>query len=71
MSNFANRLCLFLNFDFGSIFFARFVNPKTDKFFRYLVDTNKMSRTDGVQSADILQMLIQVQEKHGKMELNV
>lgn len=28
-----------------------------------------MSRTNGIQSADVLQMLIQVQEKYGKMEL--
>lgn len=42
-----------------------FVSPKIDKFFRHLVDTNKASRSNGNQSCDIFQMLIQLQEKHG------
>lgn len=41
------------------------VSPKIDKFFRHLVDTNKASRSNGNHSSDILQMLIQVQEKYG------
>lgn len=44
----------------------RFVPSSIDRLFRGLVRTNKASRTKDFQSHDILQMLLQLQEKHSK-----
>lgn len=49
----------------------RFVSTKIDKFIRHLVDTNKASRSHENQNADILQMLINMQNQHGNLKCEI
>lgn len=37
-----------------------------DKWFRMLVQTNRASRTQDLQSNDLFQTLLQIQEKHSE-----
>lgn len=46
--------------------FCRFIPEKADKWFRNLVRANKQSRSKNVQSNDLFETLLQIQEKHSK-----